>query len=694
MLICDNCGNTVPDGRKFCGKCGKPVVPLESAPDALPAGPEAIAFQPGQSIGLQPDAGIDMGMEMFDPAKQDREQQKLTGLGFSQENAQEAELTAQEASKQNRLAPRKAGSNAATEAAAPADDEEAFVAQMLAEAANKKKKKKKMGPIHKEPVFWLAIGTLILIPALMMPWFYFYEGEPLSAFRLPVVFLFTDRLYLAPWLTVGVLISAMFVINAALIAYPKRIVTFMQVFAYISILLAAGMLLLGLRHWHAWQKMGKVYELYLQHRMVVLPVDPLPQLQLVKRPEFLPASGTVQVPQTGAPGVPAAAGTGAVRRPPIVARKNARQAPNPGAGAAVQGGAGESRLVTPGELATVTHVPAGKLATSFLGFMLSVIGTGFLFSLLSGIVILKSSTRYANKLRHIEFQIPATPAALLIVFGSFALILFLFARISPARWYYTENEILRMVGRPDAGERRLKVCIESPSPDYLCRKSLARNYWEQNKLRDALALYMDVIKERPDFPDAHHDLADFYFNSKDYWRATDQYRKYLNLRPASMAAREKLSKSLIYIANQSYVHHKYRKAAAYYEEALKVVERNKTNPVIQYKAGESFYRIGRYADASVHYAVSADLQPQDFELQVKVAKLFEARRDFGKALEYYKKAIAAREDQTLVYVYIGNLYRDRLEDKSKAAEWYQKGIDANPVSAAAPDARKALDNLK
>ncbi|MFA6448102.1 MAG: tetratricopeptide repeat protein [bacterium] len=683
MLICDNCGNTIPDGRKFCGKCGTPAVPLASAPEIpnIP-GPPPAAFKPGPSIGLEPDGAGASGMEMFDPSKDRRTGEKITGLGFSQESAQQAEFAAREAQKLEKLKPKQNSQpEPPAETAALPDDEEAFVAAMLAEAADKKKKKrKKLGPIYKEPVFWLALGTLLLLPALALPWFYFYDGEPLSAFRLPVIFLFTDRVYMAPWLTVGSLIAAVFAINLALTIYPKRIVTFMQALAFISILLTAGTLLLGLRHLNAKQGIGPVYDQYLQNRAVALPNDPLPQLQLIKKVEMLPASGTAQIPNPVAPG-----------RPPIVARQTA----NPAAGQVVVNGApGKSRLVTPGELAAVKHVQAGKAATSWLGFFLSVTGAGMLFTLLSALVIFRTARRYANKFKHIEIQIPESVGALMIVAGTVMLVLFLFARISPARWYYSENALLRMAGRPDAGEKRLKVCIEVQAPDYLCRKALAKSYWEQNKLKDALALYLGVIKEQPEFPDARLDLGNFYYNSKDYWRATDQYRRYLSYRPSDMKARDRFSKSLIYIGNQHSIHHRHSKAAAAYEEALKALNRNKSDPVLQLKAGEAYLQVGRYGDAVAHLAVSADLQPQNFDLQIKVAKLYEARRELEKALVYYKKAIAARQDQTIAYIYIGNLYRDRYRDKEKAREWYRKGIDANPVNDAAPAARKALENLQ
>ncbi len=679
MEICANCGNTVPDGKKFCPKCGTKVEAAGIAPP-IGAPPMDSPFAP---IAPPAGSGLDLGMEIFDPKKDRRDPSAApTGLGFSTESFEEAEAKAFETKKQAegaaRAASQKKKGAADNGEVYESSVDEALIEELLEESD----KKKKFGDINidlrtmfKSPVFYLAAGTLLLLPALLFPWFRFYEGEPLTAFRLPVVFLFADRVYAAPWLTVGVVVAAMFVIDIALTIYPRRIVTFMQIFAYISILLTIGGLLLGLRHWNAMLGHGPVYDTYLQNRQRVLPADPAPWLQIGKKQAAAPvafATGAVRTPGQPPVGVRRAM----PQRPPYIPRTAANLI-------------NVNNLVPPPK-----PMHAGANQKNIIGFFFNVLCIGFLFPLISGVVILWSTTKLATKMRHVEFQIPATVGALLIVLFVIAAALFLFARISPERWFTAQNNLYRKVGMNDAGDRKLALCIEAAAPDYLCRKALAKSYWEKGKTKDALALYMEVLKERPDFPDVHRDLGDFYYNGKNYWRAADHYKKYLRQRPSVAAVREKLSKCLTYIGNLEYGRHNYRRAARAYEDAIQTMDKNKNDPILRYKTGDAYSKLGRITDALVHLSASADMQPHDVELQIRVARMYEMKRNFDKALYYYKCAIDAAPDQTKTYIYIGNLYRNLKGDKTKAAEWYQKGIEANPVNDAVPEARQAIENLK
>ncbi len=648
MEICDNCGNSVPEGRRFCTKCGKPVT--IQAPDIG-------STQPGA-----PPRADNTGMEVYDPKKHKRTKEKVSGLGFSSESVAEAELIAREIKKQEATTPQtKKQPKDETQPSGPID--ETLIEEILSEDDKKQKTSIRIDlkSIFKGPVLYLSIGTLLLIPALTLPWFYFYDETPLSAFRLPIVFLFSDRIFVLTKFTVGMTVAAIFLADAILTIYPRRIVTFMQIFAFITIGLTAGALLLGLRHWNAMNGLGAVYEQYLQHREVVLP-DTFPMLLIGnKKPREAAARATAAPPREARPYIPREGAD-----PELV------------------------RAVT----ANTKPMPAGANQTSVLPFFLRILGPGILFTLLSGIVIIWASMRHAGKMRHIEIVIPATAGALLVVACGALLILFLFTRISPARWYYTQNSIYRMLGKNEAGAKRLKVCIEVPAPDYLCRKELARAYWESNRIKNAFALYSDVIKEKPDFPEARRDLADLFYAGKNYWKAAEHYRKFLAMRPGVIPVKEKFSISLIFMGDKYYSKGKYTNAARVFTEAIEILDRNKTDPTLQYKTGDCFLRLGKLNDAIEHLSAAADLQNQDFELQIKVAQLYKRQRDYQKAIMYYKKSIDAKPDNTRAYMYIAEIYLDKYKDKAQACAWYKKGIDANPVSDAAPEARKALEILQ
>lgn len=633
-------------------------------------------------------------MEIYDPNKDKRDIPAVTGLGFSSEKFEEALTIAEKTKKKERLAAKdkipKEGIGAAGAAGAAEVDEE-LIRQILAEEEKKARKKKRF-EFLKRPTIRLALGTLLLVPGVLFPWFRFFADKPpLSAFRLPVVFLFADGPVMLPQLTVGMVIAGLFVLNLILVAWPRRIATFMQVFAILSIFLTVGVLLLSLRHWNAMTGLGKDYQRYLLERSPLLPKDPYSQFSpnFPNFPIFPFFPRMMFGAATGSVSVPAAPYAGAVKKPglpgnaiPQGARVKTATVKNPAASDMAAKWAQSGK-----------PIPVGGPDFSVFGFFCGVLRLGVLFPLLSGAAIFWTCNRFAGKLRHLEFQLPVTIAAVLIVAGGIFLVFFLFARILPARWYYTQSELMRLVNRNDAARKRLEFCVELAAPNYVCRNALALSYWNAGRVRDARNIFISVARERPNFPDVHRDLADLYFNERSYWRAAVHYRKYMKMRPNDLAVRKKLSTTLIHIGNENYSRGRFTKAARFYTEALDLLSLNKTDTVLQYKLGDSYYQLGKIGKALEHFRVVADLQPHDFEQQIHVAKVCEEKGDYRNALLYFKRSIAAKPDNSMSYVYVGNLYRDVWKNSGKAEEWYQKGIDANPVSDGAEAARQSIENL-
>jgi tetratricopeptide (TPR) repeat protein len=692
MRICDNCGKDVPEGKSFCGKCGSRLPPSDAEPQSPAGGSAHPSVAPGEAeLTIVGDFG---GMDVYDPKRDKWDGKTVTGLGFTSESVAEAEQFAEEKKKQERIkkpasaqmpgSSKSAPAAAAASADQPEVDEE-LIQDLLAEEEKKARRKKRI-EFLKSPVIWLTAGALLLAPALLYPWFNFYEGKPLTAFSLPVLFLFFDRVDLLPQVTVGLTLSAIFILNLFLAVFPKRIATFMQLFSIVLILLTFGSVLLALRHWNAMNGYGPLYEQYLQNRIVRLPSDPAPALMVFGKPPV--------AAQVGAPAQAAPVGGKLISRQAIPGRPTAgrfSRTPVPGtvyAGKLAVGAAAAENA------APAKSVPAGNLEKAWYAFFIRVLGIGVVFPLLSALAVLWVCTRSAGDLKHIEFQIPVTVAAIMLIVGCIAIVLFLFARITPMRWYYTQSELLVLMGKTDAAQRKLEWCAKMPAPDFLCREALGRVYWSERRVNDARSLFLSVENEKPDFPDAHRDLGDLYFNEKQYWRASVEYRRYLKLRPGDLSVKDKLSCSLVAIANKYYGYGKFGSAARLYAEAFDLVDRNKTDTVLQFNAGDAYYQIGKLDKATEHFKAAADLQPHDFELQIHVGKVFAEKGDFKTAILYYEKSIAAKPDNSMSYVYIGDLYRDIWKDAARAKEWYKKAIDANPVSDGAEVARKAMENLR
>lgn len=104
----------------------------------------------------------------------------------------------------------------------------------------------------------LIIGVLMLIPGIMLPWFYFFENRPIEAFNLPVMFLFTGA-PLFPKVTAGLVLCVLFVVAFLSSIFRKSVITFAQFSAFIVFLICIGGLLTNVRMWNAMEGLGGRY---------------------------------------------------------------------------------------------------------------------------------------------------------------------------------------------------------------------------------------------------------------------------------------------------------------------------------------------------------------------------------------------------------------------------------------------------
>jgi len=653
-----NCGSEVPDGVRFCNNCGEEVAPpagpeegisvepeetesveLEQADDEEFESPVAddkpkLSFNTGTSGGFGyefagdpvddlPSAGSS-GMDIYDPEKEKKKKgQKITGLGFSTELMEDAQVKDVERKK-------KEGERQRAEQVAK-KKREALQQQLLEEQLRQAETERvqqeiesaREASIFNRPNFWIIAAAVLLVPALLLPWIKFYDNGLISAFRIPVSFLFVDNLTFLSFLNVGFVLIFLLLLLLVPVLLSRRIAVILQFVAVLSLLLGVGGLLLGLRHWNAMAGLGGGYERYLQER------EPGLQKELI--PMYV---------MRGEPGA-----------------------------------------------------PAGENAAGGPGFMFKVLGPGVLFALLSGAMVLWAVMRFSYEMSHVEFAMPSAVGAVLLILGIMLICLFSFARLMPARWFYLQSRVMRVLNRPDAANHRLELCIELPVPDTICKNSLAVFYREDGRTREAETLFLEIVGSRPDYAPARRELGDLYYGGKNYWKAAEHYRKYFEHAKGGDETRQKMSSALTFIANEKYSGKEYKPAVRLFEEALDIYRPNRKDTALLYKIGDAYYKLKDYGNALEYFSRTAMLKPEDFEFQIMVAKVYEQQKDYENAMKYYQRSIDAQPDHSYSYIYIGNLYRSALNDPKKAEEWYRKAIEANEVSNGAIEARRLLDDL-
>jgi len=638
MEICFNCGSEVPDGASYCNNCGNnPQVMKEDGPGSKLETPEPELMRKSGPVGMGYSKGSVQSAQDKAWRKKREEERKLKEKERQQNRAgrksgRPAGMRPQGTKEKPAAAKKAASSPAAPQALPRREQPQQSVLEMeipAQEAAIPPGPDTFQNQITTERIArtCLLIGTMLLLPAIVLPWFYFTEGVPVEAYRVPVAYLFTNSFTL-PALSAGAALTVFFFTGFLISMSRRPPATFVQVFAFGAILLTVGGLLIGFRQWNALQSMGAGYADFAREQE-----EKLPDVRV-----FGPVRGDTML-----------------------------------------------RDVAP---------PAGLNASSPVVFFRKTLGSGALFPLVAGLFLLWASGRYAPYYESFQLRLSPVLAALAATILIFAFALFLVSRLAPAWMYTTQAGLYMRLDKLEQAETVLEKCAALPAPDGSCQITLAGIYWKTGRVDEARNLLRKVVEKKPGYAAGHSTLGDLYFAETNYLGAMQEYRKYVELVPGSRKYAGKLSETMLYIGNQKYGDEDYENALEYFEGAIDLLEANRSDPALQYKIGDCYYRQGNKEKALEHFQASADLRTDEFEPQIQVAKICEELGDFDKAMIYYKKSIDAKPDNSFSYVYIGNLYRDVWKDYGKAAEWYEKGIEASIHSNGAHTAERNLEELR
>jgi len=182
-------------------------------------------------------------------------------------------------------------------------------------------------------------------------------------------------------------------------------------------------------------------------------------------------------------------------------------------------------------------------------------------------------------------------------------------------------------------EKRYAAVIEALSvapQDEVLRLNLAIAYSKNDELERAMKILSDMVKEHPDYAQAHLNLGILYTQQSRYREAVDEFQQALKIDPANDAARASCIKSLIILGQV--------------DDALPMAEEHlRQNP----KKAEALYLLGavqrqrgQYAAAEPALANAVALQPDFYDSRydygfvlAKLGKRPEARAQLERALK-------------------------------------------------------------
>ena len=202
-MVCDFCGTTYTDEAKFCPKCGMPALDEKKSPP-----PQATT----------PTPQIPSTISSVEQIKKEI-QKHLTA----------AERTIQTESTQSTDTGLKISGRRT----------------------------------HRQPRSWFLAGTLLILPALLLPWIQLTD-RPLYAIRLPITFLLTGSSVKYPYISAGIVILIIFIVSLREALRRRRILTYIQAAALISIILPLLGIFSGIRQWNLYVSNPQEYQIYLK----------------------------------------------------------------------------------------------------------------------------------------------------------------------------------------------------------------------------------------------------------------------------------------------------------------------------------------------------------------------------------------------------------------------------------------------
>ncbi len=175
---------------------------------------------------------------------------------------------------------------------------------------------------------------------------------------------------------------------------------------------------------------------------------------------------------------------------------------------------------------------------------------------------------------------------------------------------------------------------------------------------DRLQQYQLQVREMPQSPTAHLQLALAYDENRMYDEAINEYQQVLDLDSNQVIAHTNLA--ALYIKKR-----RYERALRHYERAI---ELDSNNAAAYSGIGFLYYRSNMYPQAIENYQKALALLPNDAETSYNLALTYDGQKEWNAAIKYYRQTLAidpnyadAHYNLAAIYKAQGNNLQARLE---------------------------------
>lgn len=201
----------------------------------------------------------------------------------------------------------------------------------------------------------------------------------------------------------------------------------------------------------------------------------------------------------------------------------------------------------------------------------------------------------------------------------------------------------------------------------------AKDAFQKNDLKTASALLSDIIEKNPKSTEAYFHLANVFHVRGELGKAVKAFQKVLELDSHHTDAA--ISLSVIYNDIG-----KYEEAKAIFEKANNQVKNttsqgladphlNRKFSLKHYELAEMYISYGRADEALFEYNKAAQLDPDNLEIRIKVAKAYTKKGFISKAFEELKRVKNEHPGYMPARIALGLLYYGNGNIIEAQAEW-------------------------
>lgn len=209
-------------------------------------------------------------------------------------------------------------------------------------------------------------------------------------------------------------------------------------------------------------------------------------------------------------------------------------------------------------------------------------------------------------------------------------------------------------------------------------------YLDEGQYEKARACFEEEKRLKPQMEACHLNLGTTYKKMGNAEQAEKEYRAALAIRPSYAEAAANLAQMLLYTDR--------------IEEARKVIEATQKaggeNADLYFQAGVLEAKAKNWEKARFAFTKCLSLDPRRDEALANLGRIAYSQGRLDEAIFQYERACRMAPRKASYLATLGSLYLDGKNDESKALQYFQRALAADPYGPDAPQLKEIVQQLK